>query len=134
MRNILIRSFQDEDFELICSWWKAWNEVPPLPGMMISDGTFVLEYEDKPVMTLTAFKTQSKEIAYFEGYCRCPKLDTLVSNQLGVILWNHGYKYLKDNGFKRAIALTDKLALRNRYLELGMDWNLSNLYSLGKVL
>lgn len=132
--KIEIRPFRGSDFEPICSWWISAHEQPPLSGMMISDGTFVLELDDRPVMTLTAFKTQSKEIAYFEGYCRSPDLDRSLSQELGHFLWNHGYQYFKDQGFKRVIAMTDKVALKNRYIELGMDLNLSGLYSLGRVL
>ncbi len=131
---IKIRPYQESDFEEICSWWKRHGETPPLPGMMVEEGTFVLEKDDKPVMTLTVLMTQTREISYFEGYCKSPELPKRMSNELGKILWQHGFQYLKERGFKRVIILTDKDALSDRYERLGMSKNMSGIHALGRVL
>lgn len=132
--NLKIRRFKETDFYSICEWWKAWGEEPPLLGMMIKDGTFVVEYDEIPVMTLTAFKTQSKEISYLEGFCRSPKLDPAESKRLGSLLWNVAFQYLKDEGFKRVICFANKESLKNRYIELGMHETLGGLTALGREL
>jgi hypothetical protein len=131
---INIRRYQHNDFEEICSWWREHGECPPLPGMMIEDGTIVMEHDGKPVMTLTILITLSNEIAYFEGYCAKPGIDKQLSNRCGKSLFEYGYEFLKLNGFKRAIIFTDKPALVERYKELGMDVNMKDLVSLGRVL
>lgn len=131
---IEIRHYKDSDFDEICSWWKEHNEFAPLPGMMTVDGTFVVEHYGLPVMTLSVLMTQSKEISYLEGYCARPGLPKDVSHELGEMLWEHAYNYLKSVGYKRVIAFTDKEALLNRYEDLGMRRNMSGLYSLGRVL
>lgn len=127
-----IRSYDPIDFEVIQSWWKEQDQVPPLKGMMVEDGTFVLEYSGEPVMTLTAFRTQSLEVCYFEGYCAKPGLDRKLRNHLGKILWNHCYSYLKKNGAKRVTAFTEKKRLAQRYEDLGMMPTLKGLYALTK--
>jgi len=131
---ISIRPFKESDFGLICSWWKAAGEFAPLPGMMTEDGTFVLELDGDPVMTLSCLKTQTKEISYFEGYCARPGLPKAVRNAIGRVLWEHGYQYLRNSGFKRVLIFTNKEALASRYERLGMNRNMSGVYALGRVL
>lgn len=131
---MIIRPYRDEDFETISSWWDQVREVGPLPGMMVPDGTFVVEIDDEPVMTLTVFKTQSKEVSFLEGFCRKPDLDRLTSKQVGALLWEHCFQYLRDDGFKRVICLSHKPALTGRYQNFGMQVNLNGLSALGKVL
>ena len=134
MGEVKIRHYEDSDFDEICSWWRGHQEFAPLPGMMTEEGTFVLELDGKPVMTLSVMMTQSKQVSYFEGYCAKPGLDQIISNQLGVILWEHGYNYLKKNGYKRVIAFTDKKKLVDRYTALGMTPSMLCLTALGRNL
>lgn len=131
---IEIRPYQEEDFDEICSWWIEHKEFAPLPGMMTEEGTFVLEYEGKPILTLSVLMTQSKEIAYFEGYCAKPGIEKQLRNDLGEILFEHAYEFLRNRGFKRVIIFTDKPSLVHRYEELGMVKNMNGLYAMGRVL
>lgn len=132
--SVNIRPYENKDYNMICSWWEGHRETPPLPGMMVEDGTFVVEFNNEPVMTLTVLITQSSQVSYFEGYCAKPHLPKDISNELGVILWDHCYQWLKDNGYKRVNVLTDKHTLVNRYKDLGMSENMNGLYSLGRSL
>lgn len=132
--KIAIRAYTASDYDLICSWWKEQKEPAPSSGMMVEDGTFVLECEDMPVLTLTALYTQSKKVAFLEGYCAKPKLDPSLRNLLGEILWSHAISYLKNLGFLRVNILTDKEALVRRYQKLGMHLQLSGLHSLGREI
>ncbi len=129
-----IRPYQHADFEQICKWWEFHDEVPPLYGMMVEDGTFIAELNGKPVMTLTALTTQSKEISYFEGYCASPSIETSVSNEIGNILWDHCIQYLKNKGFKRVMLLCSHKKLMYRYQDLGMSVTMTGLYSLVREL
>jgi len=131
---MIIRPYSENDFEEICSWWRDHGEFPPLPGMMTQEGTFVVEYEGKAVMTLTVLMTQTKEISYFEGYCAKPGLDHVTRNQIGKILWEYGYNYLKQRGYRRVVAFTNSENLADRYVELGMQKCMTGIQSLGRVL
>jgi|SRR6478735_2608065 len=132
--NISIRAYQHTDFEEICKWWVGHHELPPIQGMMIENGTFILENDHQPVMTLTAFMTQSKEVSYIEGYCAKPGLDSALRRTLGEMIWEHCFQFLRSNGFKRALAFTDKPELVNRYKKFGMIKNMDGLSSLGREL
>ncbi len=129
---INIRSYKSSDFDEIVSWWKAHDECPPLSGMMMADGTFVLELDGRSSLTLTCLKTQSFEISYLEGFCAMPGLEKDLRNDLSHILWDHCLNYLKQEGFKRVIALADKPLLVSRYEKLGMTKLLSGIHSLVK--
>ena len=131
--TICIRPYRESDYEIICSWWREHKETPPLPGMMVEDGTFVVEVGGCPVMTMTVFTTQSKEISYFEGYCSEPGLEKKFRNTIGKSLWEHCYTYLRDRGYKRVLIFTEKHKLVKRYEELGMRQNVY-VHSLGRVL
>lgn len=132
MSRVSIRSYDDCDFEEICSWWISHGETPPQKGMMVHDGTFVLELDGNAVMTLTAFMTQSMEVSYFEGFCAKDGLPKDIRNDLSMVLWDHCTAYLKNNGRNRVIIFTDKPRLAIRYETLGMNIGISGLYSLGK--
>lgn len=129
-----IRAYKETDYDRVYSWWEARNEVPPCLGMMIEDGTFILELDGEPVMTLTALTTQSKHISFFEGYCAKPGMDKTLRNMLGSLIWGHGVKYLQSKGYTRVNIVTDKLKLLKRYEELGMELQMTGLYSLGKEI
>lgn len=129
---IVIRPYEESDYGEICSWWLEQDETPPYPGMMVNNGTFVLEYNGERVMTLTALMTQSKQISYLEGFCSKPGLNRSERNKLSLLILSWCIQFLKENHFKRTVILTHKLALKKRYQELGMTPIMRGLYSLGK--
>jgi hypothetical protein len=131
---ITLRPYRESDFEEIHSWWTRHNECPPVPGMMVTNGTFVLEHDNKPIMTLTAFVTQSKEISYLEGFCAKPGVSKEITRECGPMLWEYAFEFLRHNGRKRVVILTNKEGLAKRYKELGMEENMKELISLGRVL
>ncbi len=119
---------------MICSWWVSHGELPPLPGQMNSDCTFVLEYQDEPEMTITVYETQNKNVSYLEGFCAKPGLGKSLRNSLGKSLVEHCYQYLADKGFRSVSCFTHKPKLAERYEKLGMTSYMNGLYSLGRIL
>jgi hypothetical protein len=102
--------------------------------MMVPDGTFVAPFNDEPVMTLTAFTTQSLEVAYLEGFIARPSIDKSLRNPLGKALFDVVFYYLTTKGYKRAMILCQHERLARRYEELGMIRNCGGLISLTKGL
>lgn len=129
-----MRHYRDSDFDEIVSWWDAYEQCPPLQGMMIEDGTFVLEREGVLLATLTVLYTQSKKISFLEGFCAKPGLDKEFRNILTQKLFNHACDHLRARGFSRVTILTEHEHLMNRYQEMGMEFQSVGLYSLGKGL
>jgi hypothetical protein len=118
--NPTIRSYKDADFDTIVSWWEDYKECPPLEGMMLSDGSFILELNKVPAMSLTVLLTQSKEISYIEGFIKNPLFKDINLESYGKILWNHCFEYAKSRGYKRAICFSMEEKLFNKYERFGM--------------
>lgn len=131
---ILIRHYREKDYEVIRKWWEDHREPAPLPGMMIEDGTHVLCLEDQPVMTLTAFTTQSKDVALLEGFCAKPGMLQKERNVLSQLLFARCLKYLKDRGVRSVFMLTNEVKLKKRFEQLGLSVLSSKLWSLGKEI
>ena len=132
--NISVRPYKESDYDMICEWWKAYEMAPPMRGMMIEDGTFVAELDGNPLMTITAFKTQSLEVSYLEGFCSKPGLINSIRNFASQSIVEHAYAYLRKLGFKRVNCLSLQDKLTKRYQELGGIVQCSGITSLGKEL
>lgn len=131
----MIRSYKNSDYEMICDWWDMQYEQAPLLGMMSENGTFIYEYNNNPLMSLTVFKTQTN-IGYLEGYICDITAEVSVEkrHECGKELWNHCYQWAKENGIQHLVCYTDKESLVNRYENLGMTKVMNNLTSLFKNL
>lgn len=118
---IEIRPYRQSDYGLIKSWWDAYKACPPLPGMMVEDGTFVLELNGTPALSLTVLGTQSKQIAYVEGYIKNPDFMNVSLEEYGSLLWNYCFEYAKKQGYARVFCycLVDKLG--EKYARYGMS-------------
>ncbi len=132
--NYGIRPFRQEDFKNIANWWSSAGECPPLDGMMIEDGTFVLEIEGVAALSLTVFLTQSKEISYLEGFVKNPLFHEFNLNKYGQLLWDHCFKYASDKGYKRIICYCAVEKLIGIYSKFGMTLTCRNLSSLAKEI
>lgn len=130
---MMIRHYRHSDFDVISSWWIAQGEPAPGVGMMIPDGTFVLEMNGEPIMSLTAFLTLSS-IGYLEGYIAQPGLEKWLSNSGGRMLWDHCFEFLRQGNCKTVICYCDEESLVKRYEELGMTKVLDNVTCLAREL
>jgi hypothetical protein len=130
---MLIREYTPSDFSIISSWWTDQKECSPVEGMMIEDGTFILESDNVPALSLTVFKTQSKEMAYLEGFIKNPVFKRSLEKEAAA-LWEHCFQYAKNCGYKRLVCycLVDKLV--EKYKRFGMIQTTSNLNSFVRVL
>jgi len=129
---MLIRPYKHSDYATIASWWEAFGEIGPQEGMMIEDGTFVLEIDEKLALSLTVFKTQST-IGYLEGYISDPELDKVARRKNGEELWNHCFNWARWQGIKVLICYNKPIFVE-RYEALGMTKSIGNLTSMFKTL
>lgn len=127
--TFIIRRFKDDDYSEIASWWDACGENRPEPGMMVEDGTFVVEERGLPVMTMTVLLTQSKALAMFEGFIAKPGMETLDRRELGHSLWDHCFAYAKSKGYRNVICY-GKPELAKRYENFGMRAAMSELVGM----
>lgn len=130
MTNFRVRPYLNSDYEEIRGWWEDAGVPGPTPGEMIEDGTFVLEIDGVPGMSLTVFLTQSKSVAYLEGYIAALGLFPEDRKQGGRVLWNHCYQFAKDRGYSNLFIYAGHPKLVERYEDLGMTRSLSGLTAL----
>jgi hypothetical protein len=122
-----IRPYQHSDFETICSWWEASHETAPIPGMMIEYGTFILEIDGAPSMSLTVLLTQSKEISFLEGFIAKPGIEKNLRQEASQCLVNHCYSFAHFKGYKNILCYSKVEKLSKRYESLGMTRSQSGL-------
>jgi len=115
-----IRPYKHSDFETISSWWIANGEPAPINGIMVENGSFVLELDNVPSLALTILLTQSKELAFMEGFIKNPIFKEMSLEPYGFLLWNHCLDYARSFGYKRLIAISDKEKLFSKYERFGM--------------
>lgn len=132
--EIEIRPYRQSDYEEICEWWRNHHECHPSDGMMVENGTFVLTFSGVLFVTLTAFYTQSKKVAFLEGFCAKPGIPDGLRHTLAEMLFEHCCDYLRNKGYTRVNILTSEGGLVKRYEELGMSLQVSGLHSLGKEI
>lgn len=132
--NYNIRPYSFSDFEMVYSWWTSAKECPPILGMMINDGSFILELNGVPALSLTVFLTQSKEISFIEGFIKNPEFRNTNLEEYGKILWNHCFNYAKDSGYNRIICYCLENKLIDKYKRFGMEQSASNLTSFVRIL
>lgn len=132
--NFNIKPYKNSDFEQIVSWWNFYKECPPIEGMMIEDGTFILELNNTPAICVTVFLTQSKEICYFEGLIKNPMFKDNNLNEYVKLLVDHCSDYCKNKGYKRVVAFSSNSKLTNKYESFGFNRTLQNLTGLMREL
>jgi hypothetical protein len=131
--NYNIRPYKESDFETIHSWWIAAGECPPARGMMISNGTFVLEVDGVPALTQTVLLTQSKELCYLEGIAKNPEFKESLESLIPP-LWETVFQYAKDRGYKNILGYCKVEKLKNKYQKLGLVKVMDNLSAFTREL
>lgn len=127
-----IRNLKSSDYELISSWWKDIGQHGPTQGQLPEDSSFILELDNKPILTMSVFLTNT-DIAYFENLISDPnfKHNRKFYTQA---LMDHSFSFAKSKGYKYAVAFTTNEKLVNRNLKIGFDTAVRNLFLLSKEL
>jgi hypothetical protein len=118
MKNKLIfRPLVEEDYKIICSWWKWWR-WPEIPKEMLPDNGksgFMIQKDKTPIVCCFLFITNSKG-AKLEWLVSNPKykekdrkeaIEMLINN-VEVVCKNMGYKYIFSIGRNKHLIETHK--------------------------
>lgn len=131
---MVIRNYQDSDYTTICAWWRAHDEIAPLPGMLPSESTFILELAKQPALCVTLYLTNTPEVCYVENFVGNPELKGGARRAGTERLLDHIATFAKDRGFKRLLCLGHKPELKQRYQEIGFTPTVSNITGFVKEL
>jgi hypothetical protein len=116
----MIRAYNENDYDEVCSWWQDAGEQGPLPGMMTEDGSFIFEFAGEAVMSLTCYYTQSN-IGYIEGFIAKPGTPKAVRDIGGKLLWQRCYEHADGNGVEHVMTYSKEAKLVKRYEKFGMQ-------------
>lgn len=116
---IEIRPYFADDWEEVEGWWKASGEIPPLPTMMPLESSFIAEIDEKPALAVALYLTNTPELAYVENFIGNPAVKGGLRREAALALSHYIATFAKQRGFKRLMCLTEKPALKTRYMELG---------------
>jgi hypothetical protein len=115
-----IRNYKKSDLNTILGWYSDRNQHGPLPDMFLEDSTFVLEYDNKPVMCISIYLTNSKEIALLEHLARDPEFnDRSTTGEAINMITNYVENFTKNMGYKRIFTLINRQSLKNKYSDFG---------------
>lgn len=129
-----IRLYKDTDLEIIQEWCKIHKEYIPNSECLPKDSTFILEINSKPLIVMTVYLTNCKEIAYLENLMKDPEFNGPIKDEAIKMIFNHCENFTKEQGFKRLIALTNVEPLKTKYQNLGYNKFLNNLSALAKEI
>jgi hypothetical protein len=118
---ITIRNYSKADWPEIESWWKVSGETPPLPTMMPPESSFVAELEGKPALAVAIYLTNTPELAYVENFIGNPAMKGSDRSMGASLLADHISNFARSRGYKRLLCMTEKQALKGRYIQLGFQ-------------
>lgn len=116
---ISIRPYHPNDYEMICSWFKHFGDAQPTPGMLLEDGTFIMEIDYFPAICQTVLLTQSKDMAYLEFLIKNPEFTASLEDYISV-LWDRCFRYASERGYSRILTFSENDKLSEKFKRLGM--------------
>lgn len=118
--NYKVRNYKPDDFTMISSWWADSKEVGPIEAMLPPESTFILELNGVPTVCVTLYLTNAKAFCMADNLISNPAVKDREWRAKAVDLMN-GFAdgFARERGFERILCLTEKNALKRRYMELG---------------
>lgn len=130
--SIHIRPFKNEEFETIQKWYLDAHVLPPLPGMLIEDGTFILELNQVPALSQTVLLPQSKVVAYLEYMIKNPIFKKQNLEEIMPLFRDYLENYAKERGYQYFLTYGNHEKLNEKYKRLGFIPSLQNLTAFYK--
>lgn len=132
--NVNIRQYKNEDYEMIKSWHIISTGETPMDGLMIENGTFILERANIPALCLTVLLTQSNQVSYCFGYIKNPLFKEQNLENEGRALWEHCFSFAKEKGYNNILCFSNVDKLKDKYQRFGMRKTMDNLSSFVRNL
>lgn len=114
-----IRNYKKEDLNLILKWYRDHKQFEPFANMLLTDSTFILEHDNKPVMCISVYLTNSKEIALLEHLVRDPEFNGSIKDEAIKMITNYAENFTKNMGYSRLVTLINRKSLKDKYLNYG---------------
>lgn len=128
-----IRQYKDSDYDMLVKWWNDQGEAAPEKDLIPVESTFVLEVNNVPIYSLSAYLTNVKGMAFFENFVGNP-LYKKERKEYSVAIMAYVENFIKEKGYKRVVCFSYKDKVKSRYQEMGMKKTLDNISSFIKEL
>jgi hypothetical protein len=118
---------------MIKGWWLEANLWPPTEDMFTQDSSFVVMDDDKPMVAVNLYLTNSKAICYIDGLIGNPIYKQERKKALN-FLKPFVDSFVKSKGYKYILAFSEHPNLDTRYRELGFVKTKHNVGSFFREL
>lgn len=122
-----IRPYKNSDYEAICSWWKAADELPPTLDMLPLETTFIMEIDGQAALCLAVYFTNTKELCYLSSFCGNPEFKGEKRKEAAQKLMDAVCGFAGAFGYKNVLCFAYKDKVKKRYEEMGFTPTLSNM-------
>lgn len=132
MSKYTLRAYTEADYPTIATWWAASGEPAPNQDMMPLGTSFMLEIEGKPAYAMCAILTNTYEVCYLENFIKSPEIEA--DHEASQYIIDYAFDFVRQLGYKRAIAFSHNRKLKERYLDLGFKRTVDHLSAFVKDL
>jgi hypothetical protein len=129
-----IRPFKIEEYFMVCQWWTTQGEEAPSLAMMPLESTFMVDVNGNPILAVTLYLTNSKEVCYVENLIGNPEYKTESRKLAAAKLQEFIEQFAKDRGYRHLVCFGYKEKVKNRYVELGYKKTMDNISSFSKEI
>lgn len=129
-----IRNYNQDDFSMLLKWWILQNEFPPTKEMLPEESTFICEYENIPLVSITLYLTNSKEFCLLDNFVGNPEWKGILRKSASREIIKHAEKVAKELGYKSIMCMAYKPNLKEYYPSFGYTQRLDNVSTFNKEL
>jgi len=129
-----IRAYSVEDYKNISGWWKFYDETPPSRLMMPEDSSWILEDDDGPLLCVTVYLTNSKELAWVDNLIGRPKADKSLRREATMELLKYIGNVSRELGYEKLFCFSEKPELKRYYMDIGFIPTMDNVTTFVKPL
>jgi len=129
-----VRKFKQTDFEMLHNWWKIQDEFPPTREMLPEESTFICEFNEIPMVSITVYLTNSKEFCMLDNFIGNPDVPKDLRKEASSLIIAYSEQFAKDLGYKSILCMSLKEKLSNYYQSFGYIKRLTNVSTFNKEL
>lgn len=127
-----IRGFEPKDFSTVANWLYSWN-IKEFDKDLFPETSYLVEYNDKPILFGSFYKTNSKGLGFVENFVGDRELNNERHFAVGLLM-NHIEAEAKKEGYKVLVGFIAEKKLRNNYEEFGFVPTTKNYSSVIKII
>lgn len=112
---------KNQDLELIYSWCKSYGLPDTVRTNIPEDTTYVLEYNNQPIMSACLYLTNCKNFSFIENAIKDRSIDKNVTEKGLEILFSYLESKSRELGYRMTFIMADSHLekLNSKYFNMG---------------